>query len=90
VFQTISAHVSIQQVKLKVSAEKHIRFSSHVSVVFLSHLPETEMCRQITKYFISVREPGSLASYSEWLQAGRSGDRIPVGGEIFRTSPHRT
>jgi hypothetical protein len=26
---------------------------------------------------------------SDWLRAGRSGDRIPVGGEIFRTRPDR-
>ena len=26
---------------------------------------------------------------ADWLRAGRFGDRIPVGGEIFRTCPDR-
>ena len=32
---------------------------------------------------------GYLNRYSAWLWAERSGDRIPVGGEIFRTCPDR-
>ena len=34
-------------------------------------------------------EPGWRRRYSDWLRAGRSGDRISVGGGIFRTYPDR-
>ena len=30
-----------------------------------------------------------LSRCSDWVRAGRSRDRIPVGGEIFRTCPDR-
>ena len=36
---------------------------------------------------ILVMWAGQCSRYSDWLWAGRFGDRIPVGGEIFRTCP---
>ena len=35
------------------------------------------------------RGPRQLSRYSDWLQTGRSWDRIPVGGKIFRNCPDR-
>ena len=38
---------------------------------------------------MTVGGPGSSVGIATELRAGRSGDRFPVGGEIFRTCPDR-
>jgi hypothetical protein len=39
--------------------------------------------------FLASTWAGWRNRYSDWLQAGRSGDQILVGGEILRTRPDR-
>jgi hypothetical protein len=40
-------------------------------------------------FYIYHAWAGSLVGIATELRAGRSGDRTPVGGNIFRTCPHR-
>ena len=39
---------------------------------------------------IAIRRPGWLSRYSDSLRARLSGNRVPVGGEIYRTRPDRS
>jgi len=41
------------------------------------------------KKTVSFFFPGTSVGIATELRAGRSGDRIPVGGEILRTCPYR-
>jgi hypothetical protein len=45
----------------------------------------SNLCKSVAE----LRGPREFSWYSDSLRAGRSGDRIPLGGEIFRTSPDR-
>ena len=57
-----------------------------------SHIRSCPAYQNVTSH--SVPDLYTLLStikriFSDWLRAGQSGDRIPVGGEIFRTCPDR-
>jgi len=41
----------------------------------------------VSRRLIALHRAGKRSRYSDWLQAGRSGDRIPVGGR-GRDIPH--
>ena len=75
-------------------AESTNCFSPETAVSLFKSVPVTfpDTCVEFTIHFFSVghrlfRGPERLSRYSDSLRLGRSGNRIPVGGEFFCTRP---
>ena len=88
---SIAFHVYTWSTSLKISCP----FSSNGSSSLLSSKSRT--CVLVTYTVVSSaertlnirRRSFVVGRNSNWLQAGRSGDQIPVGSEIFCTRPDR-